>query len=908
LRTATDGITGAVQTIGYDAAGQVSTVNYGAARVRTFGYDDVGRLTSDTLRNGAGQTVASIGYGYDLEDRLTRKVTTGTAGAGDNTYTHDFAGRLTSWTGPAGTTPYRWDDSGNRVTAGPKTATYDERNRLLSDGDFTYAYTARGTMRSRTSSGLTEQYSFDAFDRLVTGASQNYSYDGLDRVAARNGTAFQYAGPGDEVVSDGTELYARGPADELLAVSQGQKKRLTVSDQHGDVVAALDPADTALAAPADTATYDPFGRVTARTGDTGHLGFQGDWTDSATGQVDLGARWYDPGTGGFTSRDTADYTRGDSILANRYTYAAGDPVDQNDPDGHWPKWIKKAAGAVGGAIRTAASTIGSAIVAGAQLAWSAIKAAANAISDAARWVYDKAKAAVSWVANTVSAAAHWLANKASAVANWAKQKAEQVRQAAVAQAKAIAQTARRAVTYAVQHSPLPALQAALKPLYTGLKTVVSAAAHLPAAVVSTVRDVVNDASKAAQLLYQQAVDTAGAVVENVSKAVDAAANWVDAHQAQIAGFLAGAVVGLGCGALIGWTGVGAVACGALAGAVGSVVSDMVEGGHGWKEMLVNGAIGGAIGGLTGGAFAVGGQAVGAGVRAGGQAARTAARDEIGDIAGGRMTGGALSKAGCANSFAPNTAVLMADGSHKPISQVGIGDKVMTTDPTTGRTEPRPVVDTIVGQGDKNLVEVTVPTAVTVDAATPRSGVVVATDHHPFWVENLHKWVDATDLRAGQLMRTSAGTYVQVTAIKRWTAHNQRVHNLTIDTTHTYYVLAGTTPVLVHNCGDEPVLFGQARVGPNFSKDGAFNGRSIYDVAEDLKAGRLNPDDVKINAFRHDKTGALVTENNRSLAALSLVGMKPTTINMVEASPKLLRRLGEVGPLGDWLPSTRVAVT
>jgi len=26
-----------------------------------------------------------------------------------------------------------------------------------------------------------------------------------------------------------------------------------------------------------------------------------------------------------------------------------------------------------------------------------------------------------------------------------------------------------------------------------------------------------------------------------------------------------------------------------------------------------------------------------------------------------------------------------------------------------------------------------------------------------------------------------------------------MHDLTIDTTHTYYVIAGTTPVLVHNC-------------------------------------------------------------------------------------------------------------
>jgi hypothetical protein len=96
------------------------------------------------------------------------------------------------------------------------------------------------------------------------------------------------------------------------------------------------------------------------------------------------------------------------------------------------------------------------------------------------------------------------------------------------------------------------------------------------------------------------------------------------------------------------------------------------------------------------------------------------------------------------------------------------------------------------------------------------------------------------------------------------------------------------------------------VGPNFSKGGAFNGRSIYDVAGDLKAGRLSSNDVLINAFWHN--GSLITENNRSLTALSLAGMRPTNINIIDAGPKLLRRLEEIGPLGDRLPSTRIAVT
>ncbi|OLZ69204.1 hypothetical protein AVW11_10485 [Streptomyces amritsarensis] len=38
---------------------------------------------------------------------------------------------------------------------------------------------------------------------------------------------------------------------------------------------------------------------------------------------------------------------------------------------------------------------------------------------------------------------------------------------------------------------------------------------------------------------------------------------------------------------------------------------------------------------------------------------------------------------------------------------------------------------------------------------------------------------------------------QVTEVKRWTQH-KRVHNLTVSNKHTYYVLAGSVPVLTHN--------------------------------------------------------------------------------------------------------------
>ncbi|MQS06854.1 hypothetical protein FNX48_006600, partial [Streptomyces sp. IF17] len=139
---------------------------------------------------------------------------------------------------------------------------------------------------------------------------------------------------------------------------------------------------------------------------------------------------------------------------------------------------------------------------------------------------------------------------------------------------------------------------------------------------------------------------------------------------------------------------------------------------------------------------------------------------------------------------------MADGSTKPIEEVRKGDRVLATDPETGETRAETVTAEITGEGEKELVTVTVDTDGEEGSETFD---IVATDGHPFWVEDLREWIDATDLRAGQWLRTSVGTYVQVTAVQRWTA-GATVHNLTTTNLHTYHVLAGATPVLVHNCG------------------------------------------------------------------------------------------------------------
>ncbi|WP_261570964.1 HINT domain-containing protein [Frankia gtarii] len=174
-----------------------------------------------------------------------------------------------------------------------------------------------------------------------------------------------------------------------------------------------------------------------------------------------------------------------------------------------------------------------------------------------------------------------------------------------------------------------------------------------------------------------------------------------------------------------------------------------------------------------------------------------------------------------NSFDGDTAVLMADGTRKRIRDVRVGDRVLATDPVTGRTEARTVTALIVGQGLKHLVAVSVDTG-------RGSATLTATDHHPFWDDVDHGWVDADDLAPVDELRTPTGSHIRVTATREYD-RTQTVYNLTVDTLHTYYVLAGTTPVLVHNCN---------RVGLNFTDS---ERQKVYDANEAKNSGVLKCD-------------------------------------------------------------------
>jgi hypothetical protein len=161
----------------------------------------------------------------------------------------------------------------------------------------------------------------------------------------------------------------------------------------------------------------------------------------------------------------------------------------------------------------------------------------------------------------------------------------------------------------------------------------------------------------------------------------------------------------------------------------------------------------------------------------------------------------LTKRGC-NSFTPETGVLMADGSTQPISQVQVGDLVAARNPETGELTAQPVLNVIVGYGDKHLIGVTTsrapPTSEEGDSAVTGDDTWVATANHPIWMIGAG-WTDAANLRAGDLtLGVNSERRVVSSVLDYGWQPGQTVFNLSVANTHTYIVGNIGGGALVHN--------------------------------------------------------------------------------------------------------------
>ncbi len=216
-----------------------------------------------------------------------------------------------------------------------------------------------------------------------------------------------------------------------------------------------------------------------------------------------------------------------------------------------------------------------------------------------------------------------------------------------------------------------------------------------------------------------------------------------------------------------------------------------------------------------------------------------------------------------NSFTADTEVVLADGTRKRIADVRPDMQVLAVPEHDPGADPKPrAVETVIQDtGLKDLVRI-----------SAGGEELVATEGHEFWLPREGRWAEAGGLQPGQWLRTSAGTYVQVTAVGRTTAWTT-VHNLKVDGYHTYFVGSGTSPVLVHNCGGnlKPGNSGAAARGTSVH-NGPEWGRHL-DNAGYQRGGPLSSGDIP-DGFT---AGGFPVE------------LKPDTASGIKAGTRQLRR-------------------
>ena len=229
---------------------------------------------------------------------------------------------------------------------GLEPVTPGEQDRLISYGGNTYVFGPSGDLRSKTISGQTTTYSYDAFGALAQvilpdGDRVDYVLDALGRRVGKrlNGVlqrGWLYDGirPIAELDGSGTVvarfIYATRQHVPDLMWKSGVLYRL-VTDERGSVRIVVNASTGAVSQRLD---YDVWGNV---SGDSAPglqpFGYAGGLWDSDTKLTRFGARDYDADSGRWTDKDPILFA-GESV--NLYVYTRNNPVMFIDVSGLVP--------------------------------------------------------------------------------------------------------------------------------------------------------------------------------------------------------------------------------------------------------------------------------------------------------------------------------------------------------------------------------------------------------------------------------------------------------------------------------------------------------------------------------------------------------------------------------------------
>ncbi|GAA2136576.1 RHS repeat-associated core domain-containing protein [Kitasatospora kazusensis] len=352
---------------GYDNDGNLTSTAYPNGDTVTNTVDDAGRTAGTVLTNATG-TLAALAYTRDGAGQLLTSTPTGLPDTAQ-TFGYTATEQLKS---VSGTNPssYGYDPAGNPTTVAGSAQGFDAASQLCwtlpgtatssapctsaPTGATTYTYNTPGDRtNAQPASGTGSTYTYDQANRLTgfTGpaGSATYTYDGagLRAGTSAGGVTTKFTWNDAEtagLLSDGTTSYVYGPGGAVEQLA-GSTSYWYLRDSLGSTKELLNASGAVSAA----FGYDSYGRITSASGPaTTPLTFTGGYQDAESGLVYLQARYYDPATAQFLTRDPAiDFSR------SAYGYAQDNPGNVTDRSGLcWPLCtivIGAVLGAVGGA-------------------------------------------------------------------------------------------------------------------------------------------------------------------------------------------------------------------------------------------------------------------------------------------------------------------------------------------------------------------------------------------------------------------------------------------------------------------------------------------------------------------------------------------------------------------------------
>jgi RHS repeat-associated protein len=286
---------------GRDANGNILTATEGNSRSVSYSYDGLDELTGETVASDPYGINGSVSYSLDpVGNRLSDTSSLGPVGSFSTTYNADDQSQAETS-----------DAVGDTIATGGKTFAYNSWLKLVSmnGGQVTLAYNGLGQLVAKTTGGVTTQYLTD--DLSPTGYPQV--------VEEISGGAVQR-----------TYTYGLERISELQTINNTPTVSFYQYDGRGTVRMLTDVSGAVT----DTYEYDAFGNQISHTGTTPNAYlYRGERYDADLGLYYLRARWYNPATGRFMTRDPYQGSIYDPASLHRYNYARANPANFIDPSG-----------------------------------------------------------------------------------------------------------------------------------------------------------------------------------------------------------------------------------------------------------------------------------------------------------------------------------------------------------------------------------------------------------------------------------------------------------------------------------------------------------------------------------------------------------------------------------------------